>query len=161
MGAVSITDFDQEQIEEMSAVELAYVLLEEESEPYDYQKLFARIAELKDMTPEEKKNRMTRLFTSLNLDGRFVHLGENHWGLRERFPLDQSDEDLSMTVQAPKRPKEMDDDEFEEDAVDGLEDIEDELDELSHEEDADDLEKGDNLEGFGTPGTPFEPEDDY
>lgn len=161
MGAVSITDYNEEQIEEMSAVELAYILLEDEKDPYDYQKLFAKIAELKDMSEKDKKNRRTRLFTSMNLDGRFVHLGENHWGLREWYPLDQTDEDLSTTVKAPKRSKEEQGDELDEGHDDSLEDIEDELDELSHEEDADDFDKEDNLEGFGDTNTPLDPDDKY
>nr|WP_275899603.1 DNA-directed RNA polymerase subunit delta [Bacillus piscicola] len=147
----------------MSAVEIAFILLEEEKNPYDYQELFARIADMKDLSPDEKKNRMTKLFTTMNLDGRFVHLGENHWGLREWYPLDQSDEELSTTVKAPKRSKSAEsvDDDFEEELDDGFEDLEDELDELSHKEDADELESENDLEGFGKEEESFEEDDNY
>lgn len=147
---MSISDYNEEQIEEMSAVELAFILLGDEKDPYDYQKLINKIADLKSLSPEEKKNRRTKLFTAMNLDGRFVHLGENHWGLREWYPLDQSDEDLSTTVKAPKKPKEDDFDDFDDDFDEDLENLEDELDELSQEEDADDHERDENLEGFGS-----------
>ncbi len=150
MKSVSISDYNEEQIEEMSAVELAHILLGDEEKPYDYQELIKKISDLKSLSPEEKKNRRTKLFTAMNLDGRFVHLGENHWGLREWYPLDQSDEDLSTTVKAPKKPKADDYDEFEDDFDEDLEDIEDELDELSQEEDADDYERDDEFEGFGS-----------
>ncbi|WP_252314676.1 hypothetical protein [Sinobaca sp. H24] len=44
---MSIRDFTEEQIVEMSAIELAFVLLNEEKKPYDYQQLFNRIVDLK------------------------------------------------------------------------------------------------------------------
>ncbi|MFB4163341.1 DNA-directed RNA polymerase subunit delta [Alteribacillus sp. JSM 102045] len=159
---MSISDYNEEQIEEMSAVELAHILLGDEKNPYDYQKLINRIADLKNLSPEEKKNRRIKLFTAMNLDGRFVHLGENHWGLREWYTLDQSDEDLSSTVKAPKKSKADDFDEFEDDFEDeDLEDIEDELDELSQEEDADDYERDDEFEGFGSDEETTEEDDKY
>ncbi|SFQ02429.1 DNA-directed RNA polymerase subunit delta [Salibacterium halotolerans] len=146
---MSISDYNEEEIEEMSAIELAHILLEEENQPYEYGSLMNRIAKLKGMAVEETKNRQTKLFTSMNLDGRFVHLGENHWGLRGWYPLDQSDEDLSTTVKSEDTKKNQDaSDEFEEDFDDDFEDIEDELDELSQEENAEDEEKTKPLDGF-------------
>ncbi|SDH88368.1 DNA-directed RNA polymerase subunit delta [Alteribacillus persepolensis] len=147
---MSIADYNEEQIEEMSAIELAFILLGDEKNPYNYQELIKKIVDLKNLNPEEEKNRRTRLYTAMNLDGRFVHLGENHWGLREWYPLDQSDEDLSHTVQAPKKSKADEFDDFDDDFDNDLEDIEDELDELSQEEDADEYDKSDELEGFGS-----------
>ncbi|WP_185819983.1 DNA-directed RNA polymerase subunit delta [Salibacterium salarium] len=148
---MSISDYNEEEVEEMSAIELAHILLDDENQPYDYSNLIARISELKGLGPNETENRRTKLFTAINLDGRFVHLGENHWGLRNWYPLDQSDEDLSTTVKAPakKQNQEDDIDDFgDEDFDDDFEDIEDELDELSHEENAEDEEKTKPLSGF-------------
>ncbi|MDQ0297798.1 DNA-directed RNA polymerase subunit delta [Salibacterium salarium] len=148
---MSISDYNEEQIEEMSAIELAHILLEDESKPYDYSSLIDRISDLKGLDQNEKRNRRTKLFTAINLDGRFVHLGENHWGLRNWYPLDQTDEDLSTTVKAPAKKQNQDDglDDFgDEDFDDDFEDIEDELDELSHEENAEDEEKTKPLGGF-------------
>ncbi|WP_375535862.1 DNA-directed RNA polymerase subunit delta [Alteribacillus sp. HJP-4] len=151
---MSISDFKQEQIEEMSAVELALILLGDEKKPYDYQQLIERITKMKKFTKAERDSRTTKLFTAMNLDGRFVHLGQNHWGLREWYPLDQSDDDLSTTVKKPKKRKkaydDYDEDFAEEDFDDDLEDVEDELDELSQEEDADDdyEEKDESAVGY-------------
>ncbi|SFL87795.1 DNA-directed RNA polymerase subunit delta [Salibacterium qingdaonense] len=157
---MSISDYNEEEVEEMSAIELAHILLEDEKKPYEYGSLMNRIAELKDLSSEETKNRQTKLFTSMNLDGRFVHLGENHWGLRGWYPLDQSDEDLSTTVKMEDTKKNQEPaDEFEEDFDDNFEDIEDELDELSQEENAEDEEKTKPLDGFERE-EPEEPEDD-
>ncbi|MFD2707090.1 DNA-directed RNA polymerase subunit delta [Salibacterium lacus] len=158
---MSISDYNEEEVEEMSAIELAHILLEDEKKPYEYGSLMNRIAELKDLSSDETKNRQTKLFTSMNLDGRFVHLGENHWGLRGWYPLDQSDEDLSTTVKMEDTKKNQDPvDDFEEDFDDNFEDIEDELDELSQEENAEDEEKTKPLDGFESEDTEEEPADD-
>lgn len=154
---MSIRDFTEEQIVEMSAIELAFVLLNEEKKPYDYQQLFNRIVDLKGLNHEETSRRRTKLFTAFNLDGRFIHLGENHWGLREWYSLDQSDEELSDTVK-PKKPADDDFDlEEETESDDDLEDIKDDLDDYSEKEDADEDE--DNLDGFGNVKKPKVPDE--
>ncbi|MGY4688385.1 DNA-directed RNA polymerase subunit delta [Salibacterium sp. K-3] len=157
---MSISDYNEEEIEEMSAIELAHILLEDEKKPYEYAALVNRIAELKGLTSDQSKNRKTKLFTAMNLDGRFVHLGENHWGLRGWYTLDQTDEDLSHTVQSDDVKKKPDEtDEFDDDFDDDFEDIEDELDELSQEENAEDEEKTKPLDGFESEDVE-EPNDD-
>ncbi|MFC5627621.1 DNA-directed RNA polymerase subunit delta [Aliibacillus thermotolerans] len=142
---MKLSDFTQEQIEEMSALELALILLNEKKDAYDFHDLMNRIAELKELKGEELKNRRTKLFTAMNLDGRFVHLGENHWGLREWYPLDQTNEDLSTTITADDLKDaeeeivdELGDDLLEDEEKDmELDEVEDDFDELSHDEDTD------------------------
>ncbi|WP_026703087.1 DNA-directed RNA polymerase subunit delta [Salibacterium aidingense] len=158
---MSISEYNDEEIEEMSAIELAHILMKDENKPYEYLTLINRIADLKGLTPEETKNRKTKLFTAMNLDGRFVHLGENHWGLRGWYPLDQTDEDLSHTVQTEdRRGKQDQDDEYDDDFDDDFEDIEDELDELSQEENAEDEEKSKPMDNFDTEEDTEVPDDD-
>lgn len=154
---MKLSDFSQEQIEEMSALELALILLEEKRDAYDFHELYARIAELKEYDESELKNRRTKLFTAMNLDGRFVHLGENHWGLREWYPLDQTNEDLSTTITASDIKEDDEElDELDEELLEGEEkdldydEVEDELDELSHEDD-DDYEKDNSFDDFDVP----------
>ncbi|WP_157843066.1 DNA-directed RNA polymerase subunit delta [Bacillus sp. FJAT-44742] len=146
---MSIRDYSREEVEEMAAVEVAHMLLEQEKKPYPYLQLIDTIAKVKGLNEEEKALRRTKVFTSMNLDGRFVHLGENHWGLKAWYPVDKTDEDLSHTVTDSGKGKAHEDgfDHFE-DYDEGLEDLEDELDELSHSESGDvDLDEDDDLGG--------------
>ncbi|WP_018923199.1 DNA-directed RNA polymerase subunit delta [Salsuginibacillus kocurii] len=146
---MSIKEYSQEQIEEMAAIEVAHILLKEENKPYPYHDLFEKVAKVKNMDENERLERITKVFTTMNIDARFAYLGDNHWGLKAWYSVDQSDEDLSATIK-PKKKKaaDLEDDFVEEDELDeGLEDLEDELDELSQEEDKA-FEETDELDPF-------------
>nr|WP_246407409.1 DNA-directed RNA polymerase subunit delta [Geomicrobium halophilum] len=130
---------------ETSTVELAYLVLKEKREPILYKDLFTEIVNTKEIDEDEMDERRTKLYTSLNTDGRFVHLGANHWGLKAWYSVDKSEDDLGNTFQPTPRGN---DDQESENMEDDLEDLEDELDELANEEDEDTEEK-DDFEGFG------------
>ncbi|QQK81675.1 DNA-directed RNA polymerase subunit delta [Salicibibacter cibi] len=148
-------ELDQDEVLEKSAVELAYKLLKEKREPVHYKDLFAEIADIKQLKKEQLDDRRTKLFTDLNIGGSFVHLGANHWGLKAWYPVDQSEEDLSRTIQASSKSP---DDQGSEHQDDDLEDLKDELDELASEDDADNSDK-EELDGFGNDGQPEEKQD--
>ncbi|AXF56405.1 DNA-directed RNA polymerase subunit delta [Salicibibacter kimchii] len=152
---MTIRELDHDEILESSAVEIAYKLLKEKREPVHYKDLFAEIAELKQINEEQMDDRRTKLFTDLNIGGSFVHLGANHWGLKAWYPVDQTEEDLSRTIQAPSK---ADEDQGSENKDDDLEDLEDELDELANEDDADNTDEQE-LDGFGNDGNPKEETD--
>lgn len=160
--AVKINELSEEKVREMSSMELAYMVLEEEGGASGYTRVMDRLTELKGYTEEQRKSRMIKLFTSMNLDGRFVHLGENHWGLRGWYPLDQSDEELSHTVQGSDELADEIDPE-EETYDDDLVDISDDLDAISKKDDADEDTFDDNdLEGFepGNTSAGFDEDED-
>ncbi|PRO65740.1 DNA-directed RNA polymerase subunit delta [Alkalicoccus urumqiensis] len=158
---MGLKDYTQEQLKEISMIDVTFELLTEHNEPEDYSVLINRVAEIQELSDERKKERISHLYTQMSLDGRFVNLGDNRWALRSWYPFEQTEEELSQTM--PKRRKaakeeaeaEGFDDELEE--TDEFEDIEDELDELANEEDTDfeDLDE----EDFGADGEE-EKEDD-
>ncbi|SDI47486.1 DNA-directed RNA polymerase subunit delta [Natribacillus halophilus] len=142
---MTMSELKREQVEEMSAVELAYRVLKEKGEPVHYKDLFSKIAQVKEIETDQLDDRRAKLFTDLNIGGSFVHLGANHWGLKAWYPVDQSEEDLSRTIQAPTQNTESEDNT--EGTDDDLEDIEDELDALANEDDAESNENNE-FDGF-------------
>ncbi|GAK12127.1 DNA-directed RNA polymerase subunit delta [Geomicrobium sp. JCM 19039] len=135
---MTIKELSREEITEMSAVEITYRLIKEKNGPAEFANFFTQVSELKQIPSKDLDDRRTKLFTTLNIDGRFVHLGNNHWGLKEWYPVDKTDEDLGNTFQAPE-PEESQE----------FEDIEDELDEIANEDDTDaDEQSDDDLDGY-------------
>ncbi|PTL38338.1 DNA-directed RNA polymerase subunit delta [Alkalicoccus saliphilus] len=135
---MSLKDYTEEQLKEISMIEVTFELLEEKNSPEDYGVLINRVSEIQGLSKERRNERIAHLYTQMSLDGRFVNLGDNRWALRSWYPFEQTEEELSQMM--PKRRKaakeeEGFDDELEE--YDEFEDIEDELDELANEDDTD------------------------
>ncbi|WP_216829976.1 DNA-directed RNA polymerase subunit delta [Alkalihalobacterium elongatum] len=148
---MSISAYSREELEELSMVEVAYHVLKERKETFSYTDLLNRVVELKGMSEEEKKRRISYLYTDLNVDGRFMCIGNNVWGLKAWYPIEKIEEDI-ITAKPRKKAKSTDEDDVEideefEDFEDEFEEIEDELDELADNEDSDDFEEED-LDGF-------------
>lgn len=144
-GTVSqIQTLTPEQTAEIAMVDLAYMLLVESSEALSFQDMMNRIAAIKNMNQEEIDQMIVQIYTEINLDGRFVNIGNGNWGLKNWYPVEQFD-DTVQTVTKSKRKAvveddfedleefELDDDfvdEFDEDEVfDEDEEAVDELDE--------------------------------
>lgn len=151
---MGIKDYTKEQIHELSMIEVAHELLFEQKKPEEYHSLLKRVGDVKSLGDEQLTNRISHLYTEMSVDGRFVNLGDNRWGLRSWYPFDQTEEELSQaaTKARKKRAKEkeeeddLEDDGFDE--IDEFEDLEDELDELANEEDTDFDELDDSEEDF-------------
>lgn len=146
---MTLNEYTPEEIKEMSMVEIAYDLMKDEKQPFVYGDLVKRIAEIKGMSENEVMDRISYLYTDLNVDGRFICLGDNRWGLRTWYPYEQAEEEVTQTVKRKKAKKKGDDDDLdidldedfddlEDELDDEFEDLEDELDELVSDEDDDD-----------------------
>lgn len=96
-------------------IELANVLLAEKKEEMNFLDLFHLVAEQKEFTEAQKEDFLARFYTDLNVDGRFTALGNNIWGLKRWFPVDQTSEKALAEVR--KRDAAEEDDEIEEDGV--------------------------------------------
>ncbi|WP_246589382.1 DNA-directed RNA polymerase subunit delta [Desertibacillus haloalkaliphilus] len=144
--------FSKEEIEEMSMIEVAYEVMKEDQKAFVFNDLIKRIAEEKDVSIEEVNERISHLYTELNTDGRFVMAGENTWGLKNWYALEQIEEELNTPAKPRKKPKKKRKEEdvveegFDDELEDEFEDLEDELDQLSHAEDNDEEFEGSDLE---------------
>ena len=118
----------------MNMIEAAYEIVKNAKEPLTFQQLWKKIVETIGLSEEAANAKISKFYTQLSFDNRFVMLEENHWDLRERHSFDEAhidmneiyleeveDEDLveagvaSVDVDADEAPKKKSssDDEFE------------------------------------------------
>ncbi|MDI3327793.1 MAG: DNA-directed RNA polymerase subunit delta [Alicyclobacillaceae bacterium] len=153
MAEEAAVQWDPEVLEEISFVDLAYEVLRQGGTPVHYRDLLADVAQLKGLSDEELEEIVARLYTDINVDGRFLHLGGNVWGLKRWYPTDKT-ADRAMGQKAAVRDDEDEDDllldeeleEQEELLDDEVEDVDDEYgDEVVDDEelDMDELEEED------------------
>jgi DNA-directed RNA polymerase subunit delta len=169
-GIVSLDNLSREEIKSMSMLELAKEIMTEEKKALDFRDVFNKIAELKDFTDEQKDDALAQFYTDLNVDGRFITLGSNMWGLKRWYPVEQMDEDIHNEPKKKKKVKkktEDDDLDIEEDDLDlGLDDEDEEeldvdFDELDDDEDEDfDELEDDDFDGFDDDDEDEDVEDD-
>lgn len=153
---MSLNQFTQEQLKEMSLIELAYEILNSQKQPAAFKEILDEIAASLGLSEEEVRSKIAQFYTDLNIDGRFLSLGENRWGLRVWYPVDQTEEEV-VTQTKPKKKKAkkvLDEDEDidfedvdeEELDYDDLLDDEEEIEELDEDEDFEDEELEEDLE---------------
>ena len=88
-------------------IEVAHAILETKGDIVDFTELLIMVQEYLGLSEEEVEHKMTRFYTDLNIDGRFISLGDNRWGLRAWYAIDEIDEEIitSSEEEHPKRRK--------------------------------------------------------
>lgn len=153
---VSLKQHSKEELKEMSFLELAHLILADKREPILFNDLLAEIQKHLEISEQEVKSRMVQFYTDLNIDGSFLPLGENRWGLRAWYPVEKLEEE---TTNAPvktrkKKAKKVVEDDFEEEILEDEDDLvdfeEEEFDDtddvLDVDDDLDDDDDDDDLE---------------
>ncbi len=114
---MNLRELNQEQLVEESLIKLAYAILEEKHQPLAFAEIMQAIQDLGARTDEEMKKAAIQFYTDINIDGRFIVLGENRWGIREWYAIDQVEEETAPTVKVRKKKAKaaLVDDELEED----------------------------------------------
>lgn len=145
---MSLSQLSKEEIQEMSLIEVAYELLAEKKQAIAFQQLMDELAQTLGLSEGKIQERIAQFYTDLNIDGRFLCLGENQWGLRIWYPVDQVTEEIVNPVKAKKKKKakkvveKLDDfddiEELEVEEFDDLEDFAEDDDDLLDDEDDDD-----------------------
>lgn len=122
---MSLAQYSKEELRELSLIEMAYEYLKNSKQPIALMDLVNEIAQAAGVSEEEMRARLAQFYTDINIDGRFLSLGENRWGLRVWYPVDTAEEEIVTSVK-PKRKKgkKVIDDEIED--LDDYEDLEDE-----------------------------------
>ena len=124
--------FAGQEKSELSMIEVARAILGErgrDNEMY-FNDLVNEIQNYLEKSNSEIRAALPIFYSDLNVDGSFIPLGDNKWGLRSWYAIDEIDEEvITLEEDAPKRKKKrvnafMDGDE---DAIDyGNDDPEDE-----------------------------------
>jgi DNA-directed RNA polymerase subunit delta len=138
--ALSLKQLTDEQIKEMAMVEVAYELFVEGKKPYIFSELVEEIASLLGLTKKQVEDKIAQFYTDINIDGRFICVGENMWGLRTWYPYEQIEEEI-VPVAKPKKKKAKKgvDDDLEDDFDVIDEDLDyDDFDDTSDDDDDDD-----------------------
>lgn len=94
-----IQDYTKEMVDEKSFIDMAYTLLHEKGDTmnlYDIIDEFKAIGHYED---HEIEDRIVQFYTDLNTDGRFLNIGENIWGLRDWYSVDDIEEKIAPTIQ--------------------------------------------------------------
>jgi DNA-directed RNA polymerase subunit delta len=137
----TIKDLSVDEARDMALVDLAYQILAESNKPYDYRDLMNEVAQLRNMTEEEIKGAIAVLYTEINIDGRFLSIGNNTWGLKRWYPVDKTAEKAAAGKKFIR--KEDDDDLYEDEDEDLYLEDEEILDE---EEDFDIVDEEEDVE---------------
>ncbi|MFT4415357.1 DNA-directed RNA polymerase subunit delta [Fredinandcohnia humi] len=163
---MSLDQYSPEQIKEMSMLEVAYEIFLSRKDAITFQELIEEVKKQLELSDEELRARISQFYTDLNVDGRFITLGDNRWGLRTWYPYEQIDEEVTHTVK-PKKKKakkkvaddddlidfddldeddlDYEDDDYEEDDIDDIDDL-DEDEEDDEDIDFDDIDDEDDFE---------------
>ena len=78
-----------------SLLDLAFDFVSGQSQPSKFQDIWDYCVKEAGLSPEEAANKVSRFYTNLMLDGRFVTLGENQWDLRARHKYETVHIDMS------------------------------------------------------------------
>lgn len=147
---MALDHLTKEQLEEMSLIEVASELLITQKKSYTFGELLDDVKQILGLSDEEVRPKIAQFYTDLNIDGRFICIGENQWGLREWYPYDQIEEETTPQVKAKtkKKSKKQLDDDIELDDFDELDEEDLEFDDLDdyEEEDLEDDDLVDDLD---------------
>lgn len=153
---VELEQFKGQERSELSLIEVAHAVLQESGEVYDFNQLLEFLQNYLSITEADLEKKMVRFYTDLNVDGRFISLGENRWGLRSWYAIDEIDEEIINSLDDEDIPRhrrrkkkssinafaEGDDDviDYNDDDPEDIDDIYDQIDEDDMDYDNDDDE---------------------
>lgn len=130
-------------VSEKPILEKVFDILSTGKQPRTFYELIDEVVDEK-LKGKDRPEYLARLYTNMNLDGRFLSIGENFWGLRAWYPVEQRTEEAAAKI-ATKRKRRKADDDY---GFDGYEedfDLDDDLDVDLYDEDAD-SDEGDDEE---------------
>jgi len=117
----------EENYKNQSMVNVAYEILKETTSNNDeekvdkkgilFKKLYDLVCEKLGFTEEEKNNNISRFYTNLSLDGRFICLAKNKWDLRANHTFKEYDIDISNIYEDYDQTNEIDEDDEDEEIL--------------------------------------------
>lgn len=129
---LSLDQFTKQQLQEMPLIEVAYYYIAEEKEAVSFNEIVKMLTQTLGLSQQQISQKISQFYTELNIDGRFLCLGENRWGLRSWYPTNQVEEETVTVIRPRKKKKQKATDDF------------DDYDELVEEEYSDEEELDDD-----------------
>jgi len=139
---VDFKQYSPEELKECSMIEVVHSVLGDKRQATTFNELVQEIAQVLGLSQEQVNAKLAQFYTDLNIDGRFINLGENRWGLRSWYPYEQIDEEI-LPQAKPKKKRKVEEDGFD----DYIEEDEDDFDDAegNADEDEDDVEDLDKV----------------
>lgn len=76
-------------------IEVAHAILEEKGDVMDFSDLVNEIQNYLGKSDSAIRDALAQFYTDLNIDGSFISLGDNRWGLRSWYAIDSIDEEVN------------------------------------------------------------------
>lgn len=92
---MKLRQFEGERKSEIAMIRVAKAVLEEKGEVMDFNDIVLEVTSFIEIDKKEMDNRVVQFYTDINVDGEFISLGENKWGLRNWYPVDSINEVLT------------------------------------------------------------------
>ena len=137
---MNFKQYSPEELKECSMIEVVHSVLGDKRQATTFNELVQEIAQVLGLSQEQVNAKLAQFYTDLNIDGRFINLGENRWGLRSWYPYEQIDEEI-LPQPKPKKKRKVEEDGFD----DYIEEDEDDFDDADVSEDEDDVEDLDKV----------------
>ena len=102
---MGLEEFKNQKIEELSLIEVAHAILEERHERMAFVDLVNAIQNFLNTKDEEIRDRLPQFYTDLNIDGSFISLGDNVWGLRSWYSYESVDEEVNHPEDEEETPR--------------------------------------------------------
>ncbi|MBG9787750.1 DNA-directed RNA polymerase subunit delta [Brevibacillus laterosporus] len=134
-----LQQYNEEKLQEIAMVDIAYEILRETNRPYNFRELMNEIAILRKLTEEQLMAVIAQVYTEVNIDGRFVCIGENTWGLKRWYATEAVEESQEGGVKKKKAAviDDFEDLDMEDDDVAEVFEVEDDISLFEEEEEED------------------------
>lgn len=96
---MKISEYTKEMMDEHSFIDMAYLYLSERGKDVGLYDMIDEFQKMGHYSDDEIETRVLQFYTDLNTDGRFLSTGENLWGLRDWYSVDDIEEKIAPTVQ--------------------------------------------------------------
>ncbi|MTV82953.1 DNA-directed RNA polymerase subunit delta [Secundilactobacillus folii] len=90
---------------ELSMIEVAHAILAQRGDAMPFVDLANEVQAYLGDSDEEIRERLSQFYTDLNIDGSFISLGDNLWGLRTWYPFESIDEATVGAEEDEDHPK--------------------------------------------------------
>jgi DNA-directed RNA polymerase subunit delta len=132
---LSLAQYSKQELKEFSLMEMAFEYLENSKQPISFADLLQEIKKAAGISDEEIRTRLAQFYTDINVDGRFLSLGGNRWGLRVWYPVDTAEEEVVAVVKPKKKKAKKVVDEEDLEDFDEVDEVEDDFDDFDDEDD--------------------------